>query len=92
MGPHPEARSPLPRADQVSVITTDRIIMFVSLLPSPSPLIIMFYRFGGGESLDGGSQITYVSSVNGTPTKDIHDVTDEDSNMTYTGDGMNPIH
>ena len=52
----------------------------------------MFYRFGGGESLDGGSQITYVSSVNGTPTKDIHDVTDEDTNMTYTGDGMNPIH
>ena len=65
--------------------------MFVSLLPLPSPLIITLCRFGGGESQDEGSQITYVSSVNGTPTKDIYNITDEDSSMTYTG-GMNPVH
>jgi hypothetical protein len=38
---------PLPRACHVSVTTGDHIIMFVSLLTSPSPLIIMFCRFGG---------------------------------------------
>jgi N-acetylneuraminic acid mutarotase len=31
------------------VTTGDRIIMFVSLLPSPSSLIIMFCRFGGAD-------------------------------------------
>ena len=34
---------PLPRAGHVSVTTEDRIIMFVPLLPSPSPLIIIFF-------------------------------------------------
>ena len=38
---------PVLRVGHVSVTTGDRIIMFVSLLPSPSSLIIMFYRFGG---------------------------------------------
>ena len=66
--------------------------MFVSLLPLPSPLVITLCRFGGGESLDEGSQITYVNSINGTPTNDILNVTDEDSSMTFTEDGMNPVH
>ena len=38
---------PLPRANHVSVTTDDRIIMFAPLFPSPSPLIIIFCRFGG---------------------------------------------
>ena len=42
---------PRPRAGHVSVTTDDRIIMFVPLLPSPSPIIIIFFRFGG---LDAG--------------------------------------
>ena len=43
---------PLPRALHVSVTTDDRIIMFAPLFPSPSPLIIIFCRFGGsGERL-----------------------------------------
>ena len=50
----------------------------------------MFYRFGGGERLGEGSQITYVSSVNGTPTKDIYKITDEDGSMTYTGGWNEP--
>ncbi|SRR6266446_1312978 len=35
------------RCGHVSVTTGDRIIMFVLLSSSPSPLIIMSYRFGG---------------------------------------------
>jgi hypothetical protein len=68
--------------------------MFVSLLPLPALLVITLCRFGGGENLDEGSQITYVSSINGTPTKDIHDVINEGSNMamTYTEEEMNPVH
>jgi hypothetical protein len=45
--PAPGNEKPLPRTSHVSVTTGDRIIMFVSLLPSPSPLILMFCRFGG---------------------------------------------
>ena len=45
--PAPGNEKPLPRAGHVSVTTGERVIMFVSLLPLPSPLIIMFYRFGG---------------------------------------------
>ena len=45
--PAPGNKKPLPRASHVSVTTGDRIIMFVPLLPSPSPLIIIFCRFGG---------------------------------------------
>ena len=48
--PAPGDERPLPRAGHVSVTTGDRIIMFVSPLPPPSPLnalIIMFCRFGG---------------------------------------------
>lgn len=45
----------------------------------------MLCRFGGGESLDEGSQITYVSSIDSTPIKDVHNVTNEDNSMTYTG-------
>jgi hypothetical protein len=33
---------PPPRASHISVTTGDRIIMFVYLLPSPTPLIIIF--------------------------------------------------
>jgi hypothetical protein len=44
---------PLPRYSHVSVTTGDRIIMFVSLLRSPSPLITVFCRFGGYGKLDG---------------------------------------
>jgi hypothetical protein len=35
------------------VVTGDRIIMFVSLLPSPSPLIVIFCRFGGWDGRHG---------------------------------------
>ena len=42
---------PLPRNGHVSVTIGDRIIMFVSLLPLPSPLIIIFCRFGGFDGL-----------------------------------------
>jgi hypothetical protein len=45
--PAPGNEKPLPRARHVSVTTGDRIIMFVSFLPSTSPPIIMFCRFGG---------------------------------------------
>ena len=45
--PTPGNEKPLPRTGHVSVTIGDRIIMFVSPLPSPSPLIIMFRRFGG---------------------------------------------
>ena len=45
--PTPGNEKPLPRATHVSVTTGDRIIMFVSFLPPPSPFIIMFCRFGG---------------------------------------------
>ena len=45
--PAPGNEKPLPRAGHVSVTIGDRIIMFVSLFPSPSSLIIMFCRFGG---------------------------------------------
>ena len=38
---------PRPRCGHVSVTTDDRIIMFAPFLPSPSPLIIIFCRFGG---------------------------------------------
>ena len=38
---------PLPRAFHVSVTTDDHIIMFAPLFPSPSPLILIFCRFGG---------------------------------------------
>jgi len=41
---------PLPRTGHVSVTTGGCIIVFVSLLPSPSPLIAMFCRFGGSYS------------------------------------------
>ena len=44
--PAPGNEKPLPRAGHVSVTTGDRIIMFVPLSPSPSPLIT-FCRFGG---------------------------------------------
>jgi len=51
--PAPGNEKPLPRASHVSVTTGDRIILFVPLLPSPSPLppplIIIFCRFGGGD-------------------------------------------
>src|SRR6266403_3495266 len=40
-------RKPPPRAGHVSVATGDRIIVFVPLSSSPSPLIIMSCRFGG---------------------------------------------
>ena len=43
----PGNEKPLPRAGHVSVTTDDCIIMFVPLLVSPSPLIIIFCRFGG---------------------------------------------
>jgi hypothetical protein len=45
--PAPENKKPLPRAGHVSVANGDRIIVFVPLLLSLSPLIIMFCRFGG---------------------------------------------
>ena len=37
--PAPGSEKPLPRARHVSVTTGERIIMFVSLFPSPSPLM-----------------------------------------------------
>jgi len=40
-------KKPRPRYGHVLVTTDDRIIMFVPLLPSPSPFIIIFCRFGG---------------------------------------------
>jgi hypothetical protein len=48
-GPARRKEKPLPRVSHVSVTTGDRIIMFVSLFPSPSPLIRMFCRFGGSD-------------------------------------------
>ena len=45
--PAPGNEKPLPRSAHVSVTTGERIIMFVSLLPSPASFIIMFCRFGG---------------------------------------------
>ncbi len=47
--PAPGDRKPPPRCGHVSVTTDDRIIVFVPLSPSPSPLIMMSCRFGGGE-------------------------------------------
>jgi len=49
--PAPGNKKPPPRTNHVSVTTGGRIIMFVSLLPSPSPLIIMSRRFGGRGSI-----------------------------------------
>ena len=49
--PAPGNEKPLPRAGHVSVTTGDRIIMFVSLLLSPSSLIMIICRFGGGGDL-----------------------------------------
>ncbi len=48
--PAPGEGKPPPRAGHVSVTTGDRIIVFVPLSSSPSPLIIMSCRFGGGDS------------------------------------------
>ncbi len=45
--PAPRDRKPPPRCGHVSVTTGDRIIVFVPLSSSPSPLIIMSCRFGG---------------------------------------------
>ena len=45
--PASENKKPRPRYGHVSVTTDDRIIMFVTPLPSPSLLIIIFCRFGG---------------------------------------------
>ena len=45
--PAPGNLKPLPRSNHASVTTGDHIIMFVSLSPSPCPLVIMFCRFGG---------------------------------------------
>ncbi len=47
--PAPGDKKPPPRGDHVSVTTGDRIIVFVPLSSSPSPLIIMSCRFGGGD-------------------------------------------
>ncbi len=47
--PAPEDKKPPPRSDHVSVTTGDRIIVFVPLSSSLSPLIIMSCRFGGGD-------------------------------------------
>jgi len=46
--PPPGDRKPRRRASHVSVTTGDRIVVFVPLSPSLSPLIIMSCRFGGG--------------------------------------------
>ncbi len=48
--PAPGEGKPPPRSGHISVTTGDRIIVFVPLSPSPSPLIIMSCRFGGGAS------------------------------------------
>ena len=53
---------PLPRSGHVSVTTDDRIIMFVTPLPSPSLLIIIFCRFGGIG--DGGHRFNDTWSFN----------------------------
>ncbi len=45
--PAPGERKPPPRSGHVSVTTGARIIVFVPLSSSPSPLIIMSCRFGG---------------------------------------------
>ncbi len=45
--PAPGDRKPPPRYAHASVTTSDRIIVFVPLSSSPSPLIIMSCRFGG---------------------------------------------
>ena len=42
-------KEPLPRAGHVSVTTGNRIIMFVYFVSSPSPLVVIFCRFGGGD-------------------------------------------
>ncbi len=46
----PGEGKPLPRAGHVSVTNGDRIIVFVPLSSSPSPLIKMSCRFGGGDN------------------------------------------
>ena len=61
--PTPGNKKPLPRSGHVSVTTGDRIIMFVSLFPTPSPLIIMFCRFGGRGG-DGGHYFNDTWSFN----------------------------
>ncbi len=48
-GPAPGDRKPTLRSGHVSVTTGDRIIVFVPLSSSPSPLIIMSCRFGGDD-------------------------------------------
>jgi len=58
--PAPGNEKPLRRFGHVSVTTGDRIIMFVSLLPSVSP-IIMYCRFGG---LDGTDHFNDTGSFN----------------------------
>ncbi len=45
----PGDRVPLPRAGHTSVTTGSRIIVFVPLSSSPSPLITISCRFGGGD-------------------------------------------
>jgi hypothetical protein len=45
----PGDEKPPPRAGHVLVSTGDRIILFVPLSPSPSPLVIILYRFGGAD-------------------------------------------
>ena len=47
MNPHLGTKEPLPRSGHVSVTTEDRIIMFVPLASSQSPLVIILCRFGG---------------------------------------------
>ena len=48
--PTPGNEKPLPRASHVSVTTGDRIIMFVLLISSLSPFVIIPFRFGGSDS------------------------------------------
>jgi Galactose oxidase, central domain len=45
--PTPGDEKPPPRTGHVLISTGDRIILFVRLLPSSSPLVIILYSFGG---------------------------------------------
>jgi hypothetical protein len=45
--PTPGDKKPPPRIGHVLVSTGDRIILFVRLLPSSSPLVTILYSFGG---------------------------------------------
>ena len=47
--PAPGDKKPPPRAGHVLVTTGDRIILFVSLSPSSSPLVMILCRFGGAD-------------------------------------------